>query len=206
MAENTPEPCTAPPAPDHGVPVPLVPPSPPPPTAPAAAPAPPPLLAAVWASLTGRAAKVAFAAVTIAVLTFYFKDQRLAREAAEQPAAKGEPPAALRQQPDQPPEGWEQMSDAELDKLGFKRITRAEFEKLILPDAVVVTKGRHDTPGYRVAYVENDYAFLEDLGNAGTYLARPVATLERKRIPDPMPPPAELPGPHVRPRPKTDGP
>lgn len=181
----------------------------------------PGILLFIWGLTKGRLwAKVLFAVVFIIAATFYFKDQRLAEEGKQQEPPVTQPaplPPAPITDPDEPPPNWEKMSDEELAKLGFKRITRAEFDKLILPDTVVVVKGNQSAPGYRVAYTEDDWAFLEDLGDQHHYLAMRFAMLERKQVPTPMPEtkhepipepkpvdpkPPEPVGPVVRPRPK----
>lgn len=189
---------------------------PPPRPAPPQKSAAPAALALLWNLLGNyRWGKVVFAVLFVAGATFYFKDQRLAEEAkkkGEEPAAPAyvEPKKVV--DPDEPPAGWEKMTDEELAKLGFKRVTRDEFDRMVLPGSVVVPRGRQDLPGYRVAYVEGEYAFLEYMADQGHYTSAPVADLERKQVPMEMPPPAPEPapepkpvppkGPTVRPKPK----
>jgi hypothetical protein len=132
----------------------------------------------VWNAIKSRAGRIVFGVVFVTAATFYFKDQRLAEEAKQK--AQAQPPA--------PATGCESLSAEELAKLGLRRITKAEAERLILPNTVVVEAGRQTSPGFRVAFVENEYAFVESLGDAGKYLAFPTAALERKRVPDQMPP------------------
>lgn len=146
----------------------------------------------LFESAKGRAGKLLFALGFIIVAAFVFKDQRLAEEAKK--AEKAEPaPAPTRPAAQDDPLGSPVRP-------GARRLTPEEAETLILPDTVVVLKGRQDQKGFRVAYVENDFAFAQSL-LTGQYAAFHVAGLERKRVPDRMPPPAELP---ARPRPKTD--
>lgn len=144
------------------------------------------LLGIVWEAARGRRwPRVLFALGFITVAAFYFKDQRLAEE-----GKKAEPPAAARPvaDPDDPLGGLGRVGDAELAKFGLRRIPRAEVANLILPGAVVVVKGRQDQKGFRVVYTEDDHAFVQSLVS-GQYAAFHVAGLERKRVPDRMPPP-----------------
>jgi hypothetical protein len=151
-----------------------VPPKPEPP-----GPAAPRLLRNIWDRLTTRTGRVVFTVLFVTAATFYFKDQRLAEEAKQKAQAQPPAPAAT---------GCDSLSAEELSKLGLRRLTRAEVERLILPGAVVVEAGKQASPGFRVAFVENEHAFVESLGDGGKYFAFPTAALERKRVPDQMPP------------------
>jgi hypothetical protein len=143
----------------------------------------------VFESIKSPTLKLLFVLAFIVVAAFYYKDQRLAEE-----AKKAEEPAALTQKanPNTVPDGWKTLSDLELARLGFRRITPAEAEKLIFPGGIVVKAGKQATPGYRVVHVEGAHAFLEDLGDSGKYLTLPVGALEPKRVPELMPPPPPL--------------
>ncbi len=144
-------------------------------------------LALLWAflgGLTRRWPTYLFAFLFITAATFYFKDQRLAEEAKNKPA---DPPPAAQQPPTDIPPNWEQMSPEELAKLGFKRVTQEEFDKLIATDSVVVEKGKQSSPGYRVLSLEGDHAFLEEVGTPGKFTVLPVTQIERKTVPQPMP-------------------
>lgn len=137
-------------------------------------------LGIVWEAARGRRwTRVLFFLAFVTVSTFYFKDQRLAEEAKKQAAEAELPPAAVRAT-------WVRLPESELAKLGLRRITPQEFGEAILPDTVVVVKGRQDQKGFRVAYTENDFAFAQSLVT-GQYYAFHVAGLERKRVPDEMP-------------------
>lgn len=135
--------------------------------------APPSLLARLWEKAgTVPWGKAAFALVFITAATFYFKDQRLAEEKAKQPQAQPLPPV---------PPDWDRMTDEELAKLGFRKVTQEELDREIVPGVVVVYKGNQNAPGYRVVGVEGDYAFVEDLGDRGRFTALLLLSVERKK-------------------------
>lgn len=179
----------------------------PPPREPPQKSAAPGVLLFLW-NLAGnyKFGKLVFALAFIVIATFYFKDRRLAEEAKknEPPAQPLKTPEQPQPDPDQPPPGWDKMTDEELAKLGFRRVTREEFDKMILPGTVVVLKGLQGSSGFRVAYTEEEWAFLEDLADPRHYHAVPFDRLERKTVPTPMPQPAVEPAPE--PRPADNGP